>query len=93
MTLIIAVFAICFAVCIFRTLQWLRWRVLTSRAVAKYKLGYSLRAIADFDRAIELKPEEAEAYYNRGVAKSKLGDQDGAEADRKRAIELDPALK
>ena len=47
----------------------------------------------DYDRAIELNPDYAEAYYNRGDAKSELGDHEGAAADRKRAIELDPEIK
>ena len=50
-------------------------------------------AIVDWDQAIELNPEYAEAYYVRGVVKHKLGDHDGAEADRKQAIELNPAFK
>ena len=53
----------------------------------------NLKSIADYDRAIELNPDNESAYYNRGVAKSKLGNRDGAEADRKRASELDPTLR
>ena len=47
----------------------------------------------DYDRAIEIRPDYANAYYNRGAAKHKLGNKRGAKADRKRAIELNPALK
>ena len=47
-------------------------------------------AIADYDRAIELDPENAEGYYNRGIAKSGLDDYHGAIADYDRAIELNP---
>ena len=65
----------------------------TTGGGAKHKLGDREGAIADFDRAIELNPNHAGAYYNRGSAKSDLGDQAGAEADRKRAIELDPAVE
>ena len=40
-----------------------------------------LKSITDYNRAIELNPEDASAYYNRGRAKDKLGDYDGAVAD------------
>ena len=48
------------------------------------------RAIADFNRAIELKPDYAEAYNNRGNAYSDKGDFDHAIADFSKAIELKP---
>ena len=35
-------------------------------------------AIADYNKAIELNPNYAEAYYNRGSEKSDLKDYDGA---------------
>jgi len=47
-------------------------------------------ALADFDRAIELDPKNAVAYYNRGHAKWVKKDAAGALADCNRAIELDP---
>ena len=47
-------------------------------------------AIADYDRAIALDPNEAAAYHDRAVAKAEQGDYDGAIADYDRAIELDP---
>ena len=54
-------------------------------------------AIADYNRAIELNPKYASAYYNRGNAKEAKGDLDGAIADFKRATEVDrktsPSLK
>ena len=40
-------------------------------------------AIADYTRAIELKPDYARAYYNRAVAKQEKGDATGAKADFK----------
>jgi len=51
-------------------------------------------AIADYTRAIELKPAADKAalvYYNRGSAKEEQGDVDGAIEDYTNAIELDPA--
>ena len=47
-------------------------------------------AMADSSRAIELDPDNAQAYYTRGVANSNLGDHRGAIADCNRAIEIDP---
>jgi Flp pilus assembly protein TadD len=48
------------------------------------------RAIADYDRAIELEPDYALAYNNRGVAYDDKGEVDRAIADYDRAIELKP---
>jgi tetratricopeptide (TPR) repeat protein len=57
---------------------------------AAYNKGDLDTAIADYTKAIELKPDDAEAYYNRGVAygDKKLDDQ--AIADYTKAIELKP---
>jgi tetratricopeptide (TPR) repeat protein len=38
-------------------------------------------AIADYTKAIELKPDLAEAYFNRGIEYEKLGQRDKAIAD------------
>ncbi|MDR2136128.1 MAG: tetratricopeptide repeat protein [Treponema sp.] len=46
-------------------------------------------AIAEYDRAIALDPEYAEAYIKRGDANTNLWDYDLAIADYSRAIELD----
>ena len=48
-------------------------------------LGQYQRAIEDFDKAIRLQPDLAEAYYNRGIAyllqgKSNLGCRDAQKA-------------
>ena len=49
-------------------------------------------AIADYTRAIELKPSFPDAYYNRGNAKQVKGDVGAALADFSKAIELKPDL-
>jgi len=47
-------------------------------------------AIADFDQAIALKPDHAEAYHGRGLAYRDKGDLDHAIADCDQAIALKP---
>ena len=46
-----------------------------------------VRALANFDRAIELQPKHSEAYYSRGNAKSALGSYQWAIDDYNKAIE------
>ena len=58
--------------------------------VEKGKSGDLQGAIADFNKAIEIDPQFAIAYYNRGVAKSNLKDYQGAIADYTKAIQIDP---
>ena len=50
------------------------------------------RAIEDYTKAIELKPNLAEAYNNLGAAYSDKGEYDRAVADYTKAIELKPNL-
>jgi len=47
-------------------------------------------AIADYTKAIELKPDYHAAYNNRGVARYRMGDYEEAIADWTKAIELKP---
>lgn len=47
-------------------------------------------AIANYDRAIALEPDDADAYHNRGIAKDAQGDYAAAIADFDRAIALEP---
>jgi tetratricopeptide (TPR) repeat protein len=48
------------------------------------------RAIADYNKAIELDPRYAAAYNNRGYVYRQKGELDRAIADYSKAIELDP---
>ena len=45
-------------------------------------------AIANFTKAIELKPDYASVYSNRGISKKNLGDLNGAYADWRKAASL-----
>ena len=50
--------------------------------------GNYQEAIAAYDRAIELNPDLAEAYYVRGAAYNSLGDPNRALQDLDKTIEL-----
>jgi tetratricopeptide (TPR) repeat protein len=47
-------------------------------------------AIGEYNRAIEIDPDYAPAYYNRGLAYAELGDTSKAIEDWTKAIEIDP---
>ena len=51
-------------------------------------MNYHKDALADYDKAITLKPDYADAYNNRGILRSEMGDQAGALADYDKAIIL-----
>ena len=50
------------------------------------------RAIRHYNRALELKPDLAQAYMYRGVLFTQLGDLARARADHARLLTLDPVL-
>ena len=60
------------------------------RAITKMKLEDYNGAISDFNKAIELDPNNAGAYMNRGNTKIKLKDFYGAISDYTKVIELNP---
>ena len=61
-----------------------------NRGMEKAARDQHLAAIADYDRAIRLKPNEAVAFVNRGVAKYRLRLYRAAVADFDTAIRLSP---
>ena len=47
-------------------------------------------AITDFNKALEINPRYADAYYNRGNVWGKKGNHDSAIADYNRTLEINP---
>ena len=47
-------------------------------------------SLADFNKAIEINPSDADAYYNRGIAYGHKGQHDKAISDYNKALEIDP---
>ncbi|MAE07752.1 MAG: hypothetical protein CL661_03205 [Bacteroidetes bacterium] len=69
--------------------------IYSYRGNARSKMRLFTDAIDDFDKALDIKPEEimeysnwVKNYFNRGVAKYYLNDLDGACKDWNRALEL-----
>lgn len=69
--------------------------IYSYRGNARSKMRLFSYAIDDFDKALDIKPEEimdysnwVKNYFNRGVAKYYLNDLDGACKDWNRALEL-----
>lgn len=61
-----------------------------NRGDAYARKGDAVRAIADYDKAIELKPDSPAVYFNRGNGKGFTNQYDAAILDFDKAIELDP---
>uniref|UniRef100_UPI001EF9FC05 TPR end-of-group domain-containing protein n=1 Tax=Crocosphaera watsonii TaxID=263511 RepID=UPI001EF9FC05 len=58
--------------------------------VALGKLGRLDDAIASYDNALEFKPDDHQAWYNRGVALGNIGRFDDAIASYDKALEIKP---
>lgn len=63
------------------------------RGSAKDDLKDYEGAIADYDKALELDPQDTGAYFARGNAKYNLKDYAGAITDYDKAIKLAPKTK
>ena len=63
-------------------------RLFITGVYVKDKLGDIQGAIEDYNKAIEINPKYAEAFYNRGIAKFTIGDKEGACSDWRKAGEL-----
>ena len=62
---------------------------LTARGQLKVQLAKMNDAMPDFNRAIQLKPEFGNAYFNRAGLYYIMGDTQSACIDWKKAMELD----
>ena len=61
----------------------------TTGGAAYYELDQDKRALQNYDKAIQLDPDYAKAYYGRGVAYYDLGQDAKAYADKDKACSLD----
>src|SRR5690348_6238257 len=61
-----------------------------NRGNTRYLQRDYVAAIADYNKAIELKPAYDKTYNGRGIAKRASGDFAGAIADCSKAIEINP---
>ena len=64
--------------------------VLDSRGVALFAIGRFEDALASYDRALSIKPENAETLYHRGLALANLWRYDEAIVAWQRALTIDP---
>ena len=65
---------------------------LVQKGMEKYNKKDYQGAIDDYNQAIKLKPDYADAYNSRGVSRSSLGDKKEAIDDYNQAIKLKPDL-
>ncbi len=67
-----------------------RWKPLHNRGVSYAVIGQYEKAVQDFSRAIELKPDYANAWFNRAEIRYELGQFKEAANDYSQAIRLKP---
>jgi tetratricopeptide (TPR) repeat protein len=60
------------------------------RAIARMKVGETAAALSDFDRAIQARPDFAEAYVNRASARQTAGAAADAVSDLETALRVAP---
>jgi tetratricopeptide (TPR) repeat protein len=65
---------------------------LKTRAWYEEKFGNYGAALAFYNRAMALNPQDALVCHKRGQLKEKLGDIEGAESDYAQALKLNPEL-
>ena len=65
-----------------------RFQLYDLRGLARLEMGASDRAIADFNRSIQLYPQYGEAYFDRGMAEDLLRKWKSSLADYRRSVEL-----
>ena len=65
-----------------------RWNFLKTGFYEGINLGQFERAIEDFDEALRLNPQYAEAYYHRGAGYGSIGKSIEAERDFAKAKDL-----
>jgi len=70
----------------------LKTKSLKEIGISFGEAGEYEKAIACFDKAIELNPEDAKAYNNRGLAYANLKQYERAIEDYNKAIKLNPDL-
>lgn len=61
------------------------------RGIARMKVGEVAAAISDYDRALQLRPDYAEAFANRATARQSTGDLPGAVLDLEAALKVAPS--
>lgn len=66
---------------------------LVARAWVRLRLGARRDAIADYNEALALQPEDAWATYGRGIARTLEGDAEGGSVDLAAARKREPAIE
>lgn len=63
-------------------------KAFLQRGIYYTQLGFQVKAIADYDKSIELDSNESVAYFNRGLAKARFSYTYDACYDLKMAVKL-----